>query len=491
MEKVDRKGSLIVFLIVLLAYGYFFTGADANTNSRLALVKAIVEENRFEIDSFQNSTLPTGDKAYYNGHYYSDKAIGSSVIGVLVYYLFLGLNYWLHKSLSIFAFKQLLTFFVISAISAILAPLVFLFTKRISENRWYSLIVTAGVCLGTPYYVYSTTYYGHTLAGLFLFLGFYIWFKARYENKISPGMAIVSGFFLGSAVITEYPTSLIVLIIGFYITYVMWELGQSRNWKVPVLLITSALIPFLVWMYYNYLIFNDPFTLGYSHELSKDFSEIHDSGLMGIHLPRPDVLFYMTFHTTMGIFWQSPILLLAFLGWLTADKTPRYLPEAIFSFIVILIYFVVLSGYHTWWGGLAFTPRHLIPVLPFFSIPLALLGKRLQRWIIVPAVFSIGQMFIVTASSRYGLASITHVTYPFYSMFQNSTIYSVYFPNFLSRLLSFNWGQEFFGLQGYDSLLPLFTIEVILLSLFFANLQRAPKRRPHTNFPDFSFQRKE
>jgi len=126
----------------------------------------------------------------------------------------------------------------------------------------------------------------------------------------------------------------------------------------------------------------------------------------------------------------------------------------------------VLSGYHTWWGGLAFTPRHLIPVLPFFSIPLALLGKRLQRWIIAPAVFSMGQMFIVTASSRYGLASITHVTYPFYSMFQNSTIYSVYFPNFLSRLLSFNWGQEFFGLKGYESLLPLFTIEVILLTLF-------------------------
>jgi hypothetical protein len=270
----------------------------------------------------------------------------------------------------------------------------------------------------------------------------------------------------------------------------MWKLSQLQNWKIPVLLITGALIPFLVWMYYNYLIFKNPFALGYSHELSQDFSAIHNSGLMGIHLPRPDVLFYMTCHTTMGIFWQSPILLLAFAGWLTAEKNPRYLPEAIFSFIVILLYFVVFSGYHTWWGGLAFTPRHLIPVLPFFSIPLALLSKRLQRWIIVPALFSIGQMFIVTASSRHGLNSITHVTYPFYSMFQNSTIYSVYFPNFLSRVFSFNWGHQLFGLKGYDSLVPLFSVEAFLLTIFFVSQQRGPERTINADFQDFSFQGK-
>ena len=81
-----------------------------------------MEENRFEIDFFQHSTLPTGDAAYYNGHYYSDKAIGSSMIGVLVYYLLLGVDYWLHTSPSIFAFKQLLTFFVISVFLRSLPP---------------------------------------------------------------------------------------------------------------------------------------------------------------------------------------------------------------------------------------------------------------------------------------------------------------------------------------------------------------------------------
>jgi hypothetical protein len=473
MKKIRLNDSLLVFLIVLLAYGYFFTGSDANTNSRLALVKAIVEQDRFEIDSFNKTSLPTGDEAYFRGHYYSDKAIGSSVFGVLAYVMLLGGEDLLHRFVSILAFKELLTFLVVGIISAVLAPLVYLFTRRITGKRWYALLVTAGICLGTPYYVYSTTYYGHTIAGLFLFSAFYIWFEAREQNKISTLIIFASGFFLGLAVITEYPTFLIALLIGFYIVYILLKSRQLRNWKTPVLLMIGALIPVLVLLAYNYQIFKNPFVLSYSHESNPDFSAVQGSGLLGIHLPDPDVLFYMTFHTTMGIFWQSPILLLAFAGWLRSEKNPRYLPEAVLSFTVILSYFMVLSGYRIWWGGLSFTPRHLIPTLPFFSIPLALMAKRLQKWLTVPALFSIGQMFIVTASSRNGLSSITHVTYPFYRMFQNSTIYNVYLPNFLSRALSLNWGEELFRLKGYESLVPLFVAEVLLLILFFVYHRRS------------------
>jgi hypothetical protein len=478
MKKTDFKETLLVFLVVLIAYGYFFTESDANTNSRLALVKAIVEENRFEIDSFHDSTLPTSDKAFYNGHYYSDKASGSSLIGVPVYYLILRIKLWLHTPLPLIVFRQLLTFFVISLVSATLAPLIYSFTKRITDNYWYSLLITAGVCLGTPYYVYSTTYYGHTLAGLFLFIAFYIWFEARCKNKIGPAMAIASGFFLGTAVFTEYPTLLIVVIIGSYIVYLLWKLRYLLNWKFYFFLITGALIPLLLLMYYNYSIFKNPFAVGYSHQASPEFYAIQSTGLMGIGFPNLKVLFYMTFHTTMGIFWQSPILLLAFVGWFTAWKNPDYYPEAIFSFVVILLYFVMFSGYSIWWGGLAFTPRHLIPALPFFSIPLALLSKRIQKATILPALFSIGQMFIVTMASRHGLNSITDFISHFYRMFENSTIYSIYFPNLLSQLLSTNRGQQFFGLEGYKSLAPLFIVEAILLIIFLF-LRRSQKESPN------------
>src|SRR5690348_17394504 len=80
------REAVLVFLMVLIAYGYFSTERDANINSRLALVKAFVDEGRFEIDSYHNTELYTVDKSYFKGHYYSDKAIGTAALGIAAYY---------------------------------------------------------------------------------------------------------------------------------------------------------------------------------------------------------------------------------------------------------------------------------------------------------------------------------------------------------------------------------------------------------------------
>ncbi len=48
---------LLVFLISLLASGYFHSQDDVNSNSRLALVKAIVEQDGFAIDSYQGRRI--------------------------------------------------------------------------------------------------------------------------------------------------------------------------------------------------------------------------------------------------------------------------------------------------------------------------------------------------------------------------------------------------------------------------------------------------
>src|SRR5688572_27146619 len=78
----------LIFAIALVAFCYFNRDnnrRDHSVESRMALVKALVEERRFEIDSFHNSLFSTSDKALYKGHYYSDKAIGISLLGAIVY----------------------------------------------------------------------------------------------------------------------------------------------------------------------------------------------------------------------------------------------------------------------------------------------------------------------------------------------------------------------------------------------------------------------
>lgn len=50
--------------------------------SVFGLTKAIVDENRFEIDTIANQT---SDRAYYNGHYYSEKSPCTSFMVVPIY----------------------------------------------------------------------------------------------------------------------------------------------------------------------------------------------------------------------------------------------------------------------------------------------------------------------------------------------------------------------------------------------------------------------
>ena len=82
-----RLPTLAVFAVLLLTYGYFIRSArDENSNSRLGLIFAVAREGRLTIDSFhQHPWLHTIDKAYHGGHYYSDKAPGTAVLGVLAY----------------------------------------------------------------------------------------------------------------------------------------------------------------------------------------------------------------------------------------------------------------------------------------------------------------------------------------------------------------------------------------------------------------------
>src|SRR5918995_9847 len=73
---------LLLALALLLAYGFFIQMPAWNEYSRYDLVRAVVEEGRTTIDSFH---MNTGDKAFKDGHYYSDKAPGTAILGIPVY----------------------------------------------------------------------------------------------------------------------------------------------------------------------------------------------------------------------------------------------------------------------------------------------------------------------------------------------------------------------------------------------------------------------
>jgi len=461
---------ILVFIMTIVAYGYFISYSDWNANSRMALTKAIIERKSFEIDGYESKDFETQDKASFQGHFYSDKAIGSSLLGVAPYRVFASIYYRIGgKILKVRIFKKLITFFAINLICAFLAPLIYSFARKISKHARFALLVTTVICLGTPFYRYATVYYGHSLAGLFLFVAFFIWFNIQSDTHINLVKVLISSYFLGYAIITEYPTAIIVFLIGLYILYVLWKKQRLFDWRIYTCLIASAAVPLLIAMAYNYVVFGNPFTTGYNYEAFPLFAKNQREGLMGIDWPNLGTLFNMTFHTTMGIFWQSPVLLLAFVGWVRMARESRYRAEAILSFCVILIYFLVMSGYYLWWGGSAFTPRSIIPVLPFFAIPLAFLVKKLERNImLLLGLVAIMQMFMVAAANSIGLSVINQYIQntSIATMFQHSVMYEIYIQNFFNQRLEVNLGSEFFHMHGFGTLVPLLVTEACVLVAF-------------------------
>lgn len=479
--------------MAVAAYGYFSPLTDWNTNTRLAMVKAVVEEKRFEIDSFHDMKgLETNDKAGFQGHFYSDKAIGSSLIGIVFYRIISSVQYrlWGIQFIeNVRVFKELNTFFAISLMCAFLAPLLYSFAKKISKNPVFSLLVTAAICFGTPFYKYAALYYGHNLAGLFLFVAFFIWFSMRDEAQINLPKVLISGYLLGYAIIVEYPTVIVAFLIGLYILYILWKKRCLADLRIYACLAVSGFIPIAIAMTYNYAIFGNPLTTGYSYEVMPEFIEGQSGGFMGIGMPNLNTLFYMTFHTTMGIFWQSPILLLAFIGWFRMWQVRQYRAEVVLSLSIILLYFLLMSGYYLWWGGRASSVRSLIPVLPFFAIPLIFLIKKPEKILmVVLALVSIAQMFMVTAAKSFGLDPIvdTMLSTSFTSMFQHWIVYEVYVPNFFAEYMEPNRGQEFFRTDGFISLIPLLIIEVCALVAFFmvtVKRDNRPEQEPRVESP--------
>jgi hypothetical protein len=69
----------VIFVLLFASYAYFYEAGGWNQNSRFALVRAITNEHSVRIDPFQKAT---GDKAFFEGHYYSDKAPGLALTAV-------------------------------------------------------------------------------------------------------------------------------------------------------------------------------------------------------------------------------------------------------------------------------------------------------------------------------------------------------------------------------------------------------------------------
>ena len=388
------KQSYILALMLVLAAVYFFQDPQANGNSRLALTRAVVEQGSLQIDSYQDQlSWATIDKAFYNGHYYSDKAPVSSFLAVPVYFILYQLAAFLKITLESNIIKHVLTTVVMGGSFVITGLVMNKIALLISPNPLKAFVASLAVCLGSMLWPYSAVFYGHVPAAMFLIIAFYLLFSNR-QVAFSNKRFFWAGLMFGCAFATDYTTALVIVGLIVYACFILYRQGFRAMLQYGLAGGLGALIPLVLLCLYNFSAYGTFFSLGYSHESLMQFQLGHATGFMGISLPNMAALYHITIDPKFGLFWQSPVLVLAIIGYINSVRHNTFRAEALLSLFAIVSIILMNAGFYLWWGGSAFGPRLLIVALPFFIVPLALIPDK-YLWLLASlAVVSAGQMLI-------------------------------------------------------------------------------------------------
>lgn len=481
-----RRFALALFCACLVAYGYFvYRGGHHNPDSRLALTYAIVERQALDIDSDAAGTL---DRAYVGGHYYTDKAPGLSLLLVPLY---AGLRLALPDLLrpepappgrvfpdraavapasparasldpatptaathdltsprinvvatDRFVTRYLLTFFGLGVPAALFSAFLYSWLGRVEAGVSPRLAVVAGYALGSPAYPFAVSAFGHLPAGMCLFGAFALLYGASRTWRTA-----AAGCLLGLAIAIEYPTAVVALPVA---GYGVWTAARGVRLARAGRLLAGALPPLVVLGVYHWAVFGLPWSVGYGHlDPASSYVAGQSGGLWGVGWPEPGTALVLLGGLRRGLFVYAPWTLLALPGtWLLwreghegqEGRGRRAVAAAALAAFAALL--AVNSGYVFWDGGASWGPRHLVPTLPFLAL-LAL--PAAARWPRVAWVLVGGSILLTAAGVATRTLPEAAVAVP-----QRDQL----LPRVLAGEVTNNWGQVL-GLTAWRGVVPL------------------------------------
>lgn len=518
-----RRDAAIILLLLLLAYAYVLPRwADWSQNSRLNLTRAMVELGTVRIDAYVQNT---GDYALYEGHAYTDKAPGPSLMAVPIYALALpvidhpavsarlervagggamggtlnpegsGLN---SEKVRAFMAQVLLTLSVVALPSALAAIVLYRLllelgpalrlkatgNRQTSEGlpatdpagkplsgqssgpapaRGLSLLITLGYGLATPALAYAGNFYSHQLAGSLCLVAFALLYWMA-QGRGGRARALLVGLLLGFAVISEYPIAIVAGALGLY------AIVKLRP-ALVALIIVGGMLPVLLMVVYDLVAFGTPLPIGYSH--SALWQDQHHTGFMSISYPTAEALWGLTFGTFRGLFVRAPWLLLCVPGvilWWRGGVLRAELVALLGGAVGLILFY---ASSIMWWGGFGVGPRYIVPAIPL----LALVAYPALAWLWGRAwgrALSLG-LVIVSFGATWA-ESVAGQSFPHDSVRETWTGYV--FPAWAAGDIARNAGNVL-GLSGPLSLLPL----ALALGLFLALLLLPGRVRPAVEQP--------
>jgi hypothetical protein len=381
-KQERRYGYFILFVLFFVSYAYFFQGGGWNQNSRICLTRAIIHHGSFRIDSYKEDSkemefVNTGDWAYYHGHYYSNKSPGLSFIAVPPFAI---TEYFLKHLFPHDEERQILysayvsTLFTTTLLSALLCLLIFhmfyhFFQIGISNSFFLALFFG----FGTLAFSYSTTFYCHQPAAFCSLLSFALAMHIRHgDSQSKKTLAAFAGFSAASGVLIEPSAIYILAAISIYL--VSFQEGRKC---IPLFLL-GCIPPGIVQGMYSFICFGSHLASSYNYSNEVVMWKVKGR-LFGI--PEPVRFYYLLFSPYRGLFFSSPVLLMALPGTYFFLKEKKWRAEAIFCIAVSLFFILYIASFHAWNGGSTPGPRYLLPAYPYIFL---LAGFSLHRF---PKIF--------------------------------------------------------------------------------------------------------
>ena len=468
---------LAILAMSALLYSWMSPEITApNERTRLYLTMAILENGGIAIDDQVARYGKVFDLASREGHFYSDKAPGASIIALP----FVAIYTWLGGSSAIEFLTNFARHWVMIPFALLTLLLVRGLLMKLEVERTIANQAAVALVVGTSFLHYGAAFFGHALVtcvALVSALAMYHCTRpppheasaeggAAHTPETHPGWRFLLGFSGGLAFAIEYQAA--VLCVAIAVAY----MSTRRNWNIKAILIpfAGAMIPILATFAYNTAAFGGPLETSYGHLHHSYSKTLHSQGLFGIKLPTATSVYGLFFGPSRGMLLGAPIVMMGLFGGRLLWEKSRGL--AVYVGLGCAAYLFLITGTTIWHGGWGFGPRLLVPIFGIAAIPGGLL---LAKWSESLTSSLLVRVYLV-AGVVFNALVIT--AFPEIPPEISSPIKSIALPMLEQGTPSPNLGMMWLGLKGSMSLAPLALILLLLCGYMFANHSAKEVRTP-------------
>jgi len=468
MRALTNAGrcALLLALLTILTHGYFHKSIGWNQGARLGSIFAFVEPGpdqwSVRIDRFLNDPargIVTGDWARAGDTHYSNKAPGTTFLGIPCYFVL----YHIERAAGADPTSRRLTivngyvlslvcgaFWVAAAAAAFLRYL-------IETRRWSARDATAAACVlafGTLLFPFGSSLWGHTTAAAFALLGAVHLLRAAHAparsgaplRDPSPRDMALAGFFSGMALLTEYLSGISLAAAAAYV------LLAPRLRRYAASFFLGAAIPVGALLLYQKVLFGGFLTTATSLQNPGFLGALRGEAMFGA--PSLQIVAALLVSLHRGLFVFMPVLVFAIPGALRLARSPAPADRGLLALCAAnaLAAILAVSCFKAGWhGGDSAGPRYLIGSIPFWCLllPGASSLSRAGRVAFAAAgALSFANMLVINATTTLIPSDVANPLF--------GTLYGVLLRGGTgARAQFFDLGGVAFGWHGLSALVPL------------------------------------